>query len=70
MVLDNIPTDSQVANTLTKPLAKGKFKTLRDKLHLVEGAYLAKRVLVFIAPSLFSRYSYYLGASNFRLSMD
>jgi hypothetical protein len=41
--LQYVPTDQQVADILTKPLAKGKFEAFRDKLGLVQNSFLAKR---------------------------
>jgi hypothetical protein len=41
--LQYIPTDQQVVDILTKPLAKGKFEAFRDRLGLVQNSFLAKR---------------------------
>jgi hypothetical protein len=41
--LQYIPKDQQLADILTKPLVKGKFESLRDKLGLVQNSFLAKR---------------------------
>jgi hypothetical protein len=41
--LQYVPTDQQVADILTKPLAKGKLEEFRDKLGLVQNSFLAKR---------------------------
>jgi hypothetical protein len=41
--LQYVPTDQQVADILTKPLAKGKFEAFRDKLGLVQNSFLTKR---------------------------
>jgi hypothetical protein len=41
--LQYIPTDEQLADIFTKPLAKGKFVPFRDKLGVVENTFLAKR---------------------------
>jgi hypothetical protein len=38
-----LQTDQQVADILTKPLAKGKFKMFRERLGLMENAFLGKR---------------------------
>jgi hypothetical protein len=43
MKLQYIPTDQQVVDILTKPLAKGKFEAFRDRLGLVQNSFLAKR---------------------------
>ena len=37
------PTNQQVADILTKPLAKGKFEAFNDKLGLVQNSFLTKR---------------------------
>jgi hypothetical protein len=37
------PMDQQVVDILTKPLAKGKFETFRDRLGLVQNSFLANR---------------------------
>lgn len=36
IVLGYVPSNSQVANILTKPLPKGTFKMFRERLNLVE----------------------------------
>jgi hypothetical protein len=41
--LQYIPTDEQLADIFTKPLAKGKFVPFHDKLGVVENTFLAKR---------------------------
>jgi hypothetical protein len=41
--LQYILTDQQVVDILTKPLARGKFETFRDRLGLVQNSFLAKR---------------------------
>jgi hypothetical protein len=41
--LQYIPTDQQVVDILTKPLARGKFEAFRDRLGLVQNSFLAKR---------------------------
>jgi hypothetical protein len=41
--IQNIPTDQQVADILTKPSARGKFETFKDRLGLVQNSFLAKR---------------------------
>jgi hypothetical protein len=41
--LQYIPTDEQLVDIFTKPLAKGKFVPFRDKLGVVENTFLAKR---------------------------
>jgi hypothetical protein len=38
-----LPTDEQIADVLTKPLSKSKFKYFCDKLGVVENAPLAER---------------------------
>jgi hypothetical protein len=43
MIFEYIPSDLQVADILMKPLAKGKFKMLRETLSLMENTFLAKR---------------------------
>jgi hypothetical protein len=43
MKLQYIPTDQEVVDILTKPLAKGKFEAFRDRLGLVQIPFLAKR---------------------------
>jgi hypothetical protein len=43
VILKYVPLDSQVADSLTKPLAKGKFEMLRETLGLVENTFLTKR---------------------------
>jgi hypothetical protein len=43
IALEYIQTDQQVADILTKPLAKGKFKMFRERLGLVENTFLGKR---------------------------
>jgi hypothetical protein len=43
MKLEYIPTNQQVVDFLTKPLAKGKFEALKDKLRLVQNSFLTKR---------------------------
>jgi hypothetical protein len=43
MVLDYIPTNSQVDDILTKQLVKGKLEMLREKLGLVVNMFLTKR---------------------------
>jgi hypothetical protein len=42
MKLHYIPMDQQVADFLTKPLAKGMFEAFRDKLGLVQNSFLVK----------------------------
>jgi hypothetical protein len=43
VLMQYLPTDEQIADVLTKPLAKSKFKYFRDKLGMVENAPLVKR---------------------------
>jgi hypothetical protein len=43
VISEYVSLDSQVADILTKPRAKGKFKILRERLVLVENTFLAKR---------------------------
>jgi hypothetical protein len=43
MVLEYVPSNLQGGDILTKPLAKGKFEMLRERLGLVENTFLAKR---------------------------
>jgi hypothetical protein len=43
MVLDYISLDLKVAYMLMKPLVKGKFEMLRERLGLVENTFFAKR---------------------------
>jgi hypothetical protein len=43
VVLEYVLLDLQVADILTKPLAKGKFEMSRERLGLVENIFLAKR---------------------------
>jgi hypothetical protein len=40
--LQYIPTNQQVVDILTKPLAKWKFEGFRDKVQLVQDSFLAK----------------------------
>ena len=47
VVLEYIPSDSQVANIFTKPLANAKFKMPRERLGLVENTLLAKKEFIF-----------------------
>jgi hypothetical protein len=41
--VEYLPTDEQIANVLTKPLAKSKFVYFRDKLGVTENVPLAER---------------------------
>jgi hypothetical protein len=41
--LQYIPTNEQLVNIFTKPLAKGKFVPFQDKLGVVKNTFLAKR---------------------------
>jgi hypothetical protein len=41
--VEYLPTDEQIADVLTKPLAKSKFVYFRDKLGVTENVPLAKR---------------------------
>ena len=43
MELQFVPTDEQVADVLTKPLVRGKFKGLRKMLGIVDNVSLAER---------------------------
>jgi hypothetical protein len=43
VLVQYLPTDEQIADVLTKPLAKSKFEYFRDKLGVVENAPLAER---------------------------
>jgi hypothetical protein len=43
VALEYIQTDQQVADILTKPLAKGKFEMFKERLGLVENTFLGKR---------------------------
>jgi hypothetical protein len=43
VVLQYIPIDHGVADILTKPLEKGKFKMFKERLGVVENTFLAKR---------------------------
>jgi len=43
VVLIYIPSDSQEANIIMKPLAEDKFKMLREYLGLLENMFLVKR---------------------------
>jgi hypothetical protein len=41
--LQNIPTEEQVANILTRALGRGKFLFFRDKLGVVSNTFLGMR---------------------------
>jgi hypothetical protein len=43
VLVQYLPTDEQITDVLTKPLAKSKFEYFRDKLGVVENAPLVKR---------------------------
>jgi hypothetical protein len=43
MKLHYIPTNQQVVDIMTKPLAKGKFEAFQDRLGLVHNFFLTKR---------------------------
>ena len=43
MELQFVPTEEQVADMLTKPLARGKFEGFRKMLGIVDGVSLAER---------------------------
>jgi hypothetical protein len=43
VLMQYLPTDEQIADVLTKPLAKSKFEYFRDKLGVVENTPLVKR---------------------------
>jgi hypothetical protein len=42
MILEYVPSYLQIADILTKPLAKGKFEMVRERLGLVENSFLRK----------------------------
>jgi len=46
--LQHISTDEQVAYILTKPLEKGKFVFFRERLGVVQNAFLTKRECCFL----------------------
>jgi hypothetical protein len=43
VLVQYLPTNEQIIDVLTKPLAKSKFEYFRDKLEVVENAPLVKR---------------------------
>jgi hypothetical protein len=43
VLVQYLPTNEQIADVLTKPLAKLKFEYFRDKLGVVENGLLADR---------------------------